>query len=161
MLPYGGGIPGEKSVTETEFAAVPIEAIRAFWNARPSNIRHSAQVLGSPEYFDEVAARKYYVEPHIPRFARFADWKGKRVLEIGCGIGTDSASFVRAGAMLTAVDLSPESLALARQMTTLGLGFSPEVRFHEADAERLTAFVPPCDRDGNSRKFCKNGRRLT
>ena len=30
------------------------------------------------------------VEPHIPAFADFAYWKGKRVLEIGCGIGTDA-----------------------------------------------------------------------
>ena len=67
--------------------------------------------VGSREYFDEVEARKYLVEPHIPGFADFERWRGKRVLEVGCGIGTDSINFARAGAELTAVDLSPESLA--------------------------------------------------
>jgi len=38
-----------------------------------------------------------------------------RVLEIGCGIGTESVNFVRAGAELTVVELSKESLALTRQ----------------------------------------------
>jgi hypothetical protein len=42
------------------------------------------------KYFDEVEARKYFVEPHIMSFANFPNWNGKRVLEIGCGIGTDA-----------------------------------------------------------------------
>jgi len=129
-------------VADVEFTSVPIGAVRDFWNERPCNLRHSEKPAGSHEYFNEVAARKYFVEPHIPRFADFARWRGKRVLEVGCGIGTDSVSFLRAGAILTAVDLSSESLALAtRRVEQLGLG--GKVRFHEADAERLTEYVPP------------------
>ncbi len=62
-----------------------------------------------------MEARKYFVEPHIPGFAEFDRWKGKKVLEIGCGIGTDTISFARAGAQVTAVDLTEKSLEVARQ----------------------------------------------
>ena len=61
------------------FADVPISAVEAFWNASPCNIRNSPQPFGSREYFDNLERRKYFVEPHIPSFAEFNRWKGKRV----------------------------------------------------------------------------------
>ena len=122
-------------------AAVSIDSVKAYWDARPCNIRHSKKPLGSKEYFDEVETRKYYVEPHIPGFAQFARWKGKRVLEVGCGIGTDTINFARAGAQVTAADLSTESLAVAKQRAEV-FGFKGQVKFYQADAERLSETVP-------------------
>src|SRR5439155_26929823 len=69
------------------FADVPIERVRDFWDRAPCNIRHSNKTVGTREYFDEVEQRKYFVESHIPGFADFGSWAGRRVLEIGCGIG--------------------------------------------------------------------------
>ena len=123
------------------FEAIPIDAVRRFWNERPCNIRHSSEPVGSLEYFDEVEARKYFVEPHIPMFAEFARWKGKRVLEIGCGIGTAMISFLRAGARVTAIDLSRESLELARRRAEV-YGVTERVTFYEANAEELASVVP-------------------
>ena len=122
----------------TDSASV-IDQVRAYWNRRPCNVRHSTSPVGSKEYFDEVEARKYFVEPHIPAFADFARWRGKKVLEIGCGIGTDSINFARAGADVTVVDLSDESIELCkRRFAVYGL----QAKFFLGDAEELSKVVP-------------------
>ena len=64
------------------------------------------------------------------------------MLEIGCGIGTDTMNFARAGAQVTAVDLSSRSLELAQQRAKV-FGLGDRIEFVEADAERLSEFVTP------------------
>ena len=123
------------------FQKTTIADVRDYWNARPCNIRHSPKPVGTREYFDEVEHRKYFVEPHIPRFAEFERWRGKKVLEVGCGIGTDSINFARAGAQVTAVDLTEKSLEIARQRARV-FGLEDRIRFVRADAEHLSEFVP-------------------
>jgi 2-polyprenyl-3-methyl-5-hydroxy-6-metoxy-1,4-benzoquinol methylase len=124
-----------------EFAQVQVSRVRSYWNERPCNIRHSPREVGSREYFDEVEQRKYFVEPHIPAFAQFERWKGKKVLEIGCGIGTDTISFARQGALVTAVDLSEKSIEVARRRAEV-FGLSDRIRFFHGNAEELSSFVP-------------------
>jgi SAM-dependent methyltransferase len=92
-----------------------IDVVKDFWDARPCNVRHSKLELGTKEYFDEVEQRRYFVEPHILDFCKFGNWKNSEVLEIGCGIGTDGVNFVRAGAKYTGMELSEESLKIAKQ----------------------------------------------
>jgi ubiquinone/menaquinone biosynthesis C-methylase UbiE len=116
-----------------------IDEVRRYWNDRPCNIRHSRAAVATRQYFDEVEARKYFVEPHIPGFAQFERWRGKKVLEIGCGIGTDSINFARHGADLTVIDVSAESLALCRKrFQEYGLS----ARFYQGNAEQLSEIVP-------------------
>ena len=91
------------------------DKIKSYWDRQPCNIRHSQQEIGTPEYFTEVTERRYRVEPHILDFAQFHKWQGKRVLEIGCGIGTDAEQFVRHGAEYVGIDISNESIALCLQ----------------------------------------------
>ena len=102
-------------------------------------MRHSEAPIGTRDYFDEVEARKYRVEPHIPEFAQFPRWAGKRVLEVGCGLGTDAVNFARAGAEYTGVELSTKSLELAVQRFEV-FGLTGTLR--EANAESLLESVP-------------------
>lgn len=126
----------------TDFSQVTVDQVQRYWDQRPCNIRHSPKPVGSREYFDEVEARKYLVEPHIPRFAEFERWRGKKVLEIGCGIGTDTINFARHGAEVTAVDLSAQSLEVARKRAEV-FGLSDRIRFFHGSAEDLASIVPP------------------
>jgi len=124
------------------FQDIPISRVSEYWNSRPCNIRHSPKPVGSREYFDEVEFRKYLVEPHILEFADFARWNGKKVLEIGCGIGTDTINFARHGAHVTAVDLTEKSLAVARERARV-FDLDSRIRFIQANAEKLRETIPP------------------
>ena len=124
-----------------DFSQITVDEVRRYWDQRPCNVRHSPKPVGTRAYFEEVEARKYFVEPHILQFAEFERWRGKKVLEIGCGIGTDTTNFARHGATVTAVDLSPQSLELARKRVDV-YGLQDQVRFYSGSAEELTQFVP-------------------
>jgi ubiquinone/menaquinone biosynthesis C-methylase UbiE len=130
----------------TAFSDRSIERVRDYWNRRPCNVRHSPEPVGTRAYFDQVEARKYFVEAHIPGFAQFERWSGKRVLEVGCGIGTDTMNFARAGAQVTAVDLSSASLDLARRRAEV-FGLQDRITFVEGNAEQLGDFVAPAHYD--------------
>jgi 2-polyprenyl-3-methyl-5-hydroxy-6-metoxy-1,4-benzoquinol methylase len=123
------------------FDHVSVTEVRDYWNKRPCNIRHSPSPVGTKQYFDEVEARKYFVEPHIPGFAAFPRWHGKKVLEIGCGIGTDTINFAREGAKVTVAELSDESIRVAEQRADV-FGVSDRISFYNGNAEELTSFVP-------------------
>lgn len=128
------------------FEHVPIGTVADYWNARPCNIRHSARPVGTREYFDEVEARKYFVEPHILRLAEFPRWRGRRVLDVGCGIGTATITFARHGARVTAVDLSEKSVALARRRAEV-CGLDRQIDFYVANAEELSRSIPIANYD--------------
>lgn len=114
------------------------DRIRKYWNTQPCNIKHSANDTGTAEFFREVSERRYRVEPHIAEFAGFHLWAGKRVLEIGCGIGSDAEEFAKHGAEYVGIDLSDQSIALSRQrFETLGL----EGEFYNIDATDATAIA--------------------
>jgi len=123
------------------FADTQISRVKEYWDQRPCNIRHSPSPVGSRQYFDEVEARKYFVEPHIPAFAEFDRWRGKKVLEIGCGIGTDTINFARAGAQVSTVELSEKSMELARARASI-FGLQDQIRFYPGNAEELSHVVP-------------------
>jgi SAM-dependent methyltransferase len=95
----------------------------------------------SAEWFDEVDGRfihaaRLFATDTVPfdRLIPFEALKGRRVLEIGCGMGLHTELMVRAGAKVTAFDLSPESVqATKRRLALKGL----QATVQQGDAERL------------------------
>src|SRR5579864_1169643 len=60
--------------------------------------------------FEGQAAARYRLEPYILDFAQFERWCGRRVLEIGIGLGADHQRFVEAGADVTGIDLTTRAV---------------------------------------------------
>ena len=110
------------------------ERVRDFWQAHPCGTKFSDAEMGTREFFERVEAHRYAKEWHIPGAADFASARGLRVLEIGCGMGTDGARFAAAGAHYTGIDLTQAAVDLARRKFEVS-GLQGE--FRVADAEKL------------------------
>jgi 2-polyprenyl-3-methyl-5-hydroxy-6-metoxy-1,4-benzoquinol methylase len=95
----------------------------------------------SREWFDEVDRRfiesaRHFAHTDQPFGAiiPFDQIGGKRVLEVGCGMGLHTELMARAGANVTAIDISPKSVAATKARLALR-GVEAEVR--ELDAETI------------------------
>lgn len=110
------------------------EEVRAFWQANPCGTKFTDAETGSREFYERVAEHRYSTEWHIPAAADFERARGLKVLEIGCGLGTDGAGFARAGARYTGVDLTEAAVELARGCFA---AFALLGEFRTADAEHL------------------------
>ena len=110
------------------------ERVRAFWQEHPCGTKFANAPEGSRHFFELVEQHRYQKEWHIPDAADFQSSGGLRVLEIGCGLGTDGAQFAQAGADYTGVDLTEVAVELARKRFEL---FGLHGNFRTADAEQL------------------------
>jgi ubiquinone/menaquinone biosynthesis C-methylase UbiE len=114
-----------------------ITEVRAFWNANPCQSRLS-QEAERRRYFDEISRKRFHGrEWHIPIIAKFDSFRGKNVLEIGCGVGTDGIEFAKNGANYIGVDLTPKSVELTRERFEV---FGVPGRFEVANAEEGLPF---------------------
>src|SRR2546428_2262803 len=110
------------------------ERVRAFGEANPCGTKFAAAGPETRRFYELVEEHRYKKEWHIPLAANFAGAKGKRVLEIGCGLGTDGAQFAGAGADYTGVDLTDAAVELAQRHFAL---FNLSGSFRTADVENL------------------------
>jgi ubiquinone/menaquinone biosynthesis C-methylase UbiE len=110
------------------------EKVRAFWQANPCGTKFADAPPGTRRFYELVEDHRYQKEWHIPEAADFAGSKGLKVLEVGCGLGTDGAQFAKAGAEYTGVDLTDAAIELAQKRFEL---FNLPGKFQTADAERL------------------------
>jgi SAM-dependent methyltransferase len=110
------------------------ERVRAFWQANPCGVKFADAAPGTRHFYELVEAHRYAKEWHIPVAADFRSARDLKVLEIGCGLGTDGAQFAEAGADYTGVDLTEAAVDLARKRFEL---FDLPGKLQTADAENL------------------------
>jgi ubiquinone/menaquinone biosynthesis C-methylase UbiE len=88
----------------------------------------------SLEYFLEVERRRYEEQPWQREHFDFARFSGRRVLEIGVGLGTDLVQFAKAGAACHGVDITDRHLEMtARNFALRGL----PVQLRKSDATQI------------------------
>jgi SAM-dependent methyltransferase len=109
-------------------------SVREYWNQHIHDLEITTHPVGSPGFFADLDQYHFEKLHHLPRLVAFDGFRGKDVLEVGCGAGTDLVRFARGGARVTGVDLSASAIELARQ-NFAQQGLTADL--HEADGERL------------------------
>ncbi|MCX6133069.1 MAG: class I SAM-dependent methyltransferase [Ignavibacteriales bacterium] len=110
------------------------QQVREYWDAHPCGTQFTHLEWGSKQFFDEVERFRYDSQPFMRELVEFDNFRGKRLLEIGCGLGTDLLQFARGGAITSGVDLTPASIELVKKRFALeGISVDAQV----ADAENL------------------------
>ena len=89
--------------------------VREYWNRHIHDLDITSHPAGSPGFFADLDQYHFEKLHHLLRLVDFDAWRGKRVLDVGCGAGTDLVRFARGGAEVTGVDVSASAIALARQ----------------------------------------------
>jgi len=113
----------------------PWSACALFWDTEACGTHFVTHYSNDRDFFSKYREFRYRTEWHIPEFAEFAEAAGKRVLEIGCGNGTDGVMFALNGADYTGVDLTAEAVeATRRHFAVEGL----RAVFRQENSERLS-----------------------
>jgi ubiquinone/menaquinone biosynthesis C-methylase UbiE len=120
-------------------ASVPLSSnlkrqVQRFWQKSPCDSWFTNETPGSVAFYQSLDEHRYEVHPRLRAAVGFEQTRGLRVLEIGCGCGSEAELFVRAGAQYTAVDLTNAAVRITRRRFQLA---SLEGRFVQGDAENL------------------------
>ena len=108
--------------------------VREYWNSHPCGTQFTDLKWGSKEFFDEVERFRYATQPFMNEIVGFDKFKGKKIIEIECGLGTDLLQFARGGANVTGVDLTAQSIELVKRRFDME---NLPVEAFVADAENL------------------------
>ncbi len=111
-------------------------AVREHWEDETCGTRYS-DAQNRVEWFRELSAARYALEPYIPRFADFPSATGKDVLEIGVGAGADFENWCRYARGAVGVDLTEAAISLTAERLQLAGVDASKYTLRQSDAETL------------------------
>ena len=125
----GRRTPRKMSLAEEKLRA------REQWGQDPCGASTTVNTNSARASFSIVERHRYQeYAPWMPRLMEFEKFRGARLLEIGCGMGTDLLQFARGGARCTGIDLTPRSIEITRHRFRL---YGADGNFMISDGERL------------------------
>jgi len=115
-----------------------VEEVRSYWDSHPLGCQYVTDPsieMGSPEFFDHIRPwmnpfKFPWIMERIDTEA--ASLQGKHLLEVGCGMGFDSLEFLKRGVRVTATDLTPTAVGLARRHFEIAGVQAEDVRVENA-----------------------------
>ncbi len=111
-----------------------IDEVRDYWSRHIHDLEITRHPVGSRGFFDDLDQYHFEKLHHLLRLVDFDGYRGRMVLEVGCGAAVDLARFAKGGATVTGVDLTESAIQLARaNFEQQGLSG----RFEVADGEHL------------------------
>jgi ubiquinone/menaquinone biosynthesis C-methylase UbiE len=124
-----------------------IDTVHDFWNSHVNNEYYTAEQRASAAYFDEIETQRYAWHYHLRELFDSLQGSHGRLLEIGCGIGVDSIQLAKCGFDVTAVDLTENALAIAKDYAALRnvsidfrLGNAESLEFGDASFDFVYSF---------------------
>jgi ubiquinone/menaquinone biosynthesis C-methylase UbiE len=93
-------------------------AVRRYWDHHIHDLEISTHAPGTPGFFADLDAYHFEKLHHLLpllEFDKLDKWRGRAVLDVGCGAGVEVVRFARAQALVTGVDVSESAITLTRQ----------------------------------------------
>ncbi len=117
------------------------QRVRSWWHSNPFNY-FVGDEEGSWAFYRNIDRKflkwipfmQHGGYPFLTRYVDMKGLKGKKLLDIACGTGVLTEQFVRMGADVTAIDLTPKAVELTKKRLDL---YKIQATVLEADAQKL------------------------
>ena len=91
-----------------------VDEVRRYWEKHIHDLEITTHPVGSRGFFEDLDEYHFEKLHHLLRLVDFNAYRGKGVLEVGCGAAVDLARFAKGGAICTGVDIAESAVELAR-----------------------------------------------
>jgi 2-polyprenyl-3-methyl-5-hydroxy-6-metoxy-1,4-benzoquinol methylase len=110
-----------------------IREIRDYWNSHIHDLAVAKHPVGTKGFFDDLDEYRFDKLRYLPNLVDFNGFRGKKLLEVGCGAGIDLIRFARGGAIVTGVDVAEQSVNLAKKNFELN-GLKADLQIMNAES---------------------------
>ena len=125
---------GWEKLGNAPVSSAPVSRTSARWNSEARFFDRVAEKLARDLRPTDPLTVARYAQPRRPwynkelRFQLLGDLRGRRVLDVGCGEGSNAVLMARFGAEVLGIDVSPGSIALCHRRAELD-GVAQRTRF--------------------------------
>ena len=129
---------------------VSIEDVKNYWKDKniPQQWYSNKDKL-SIQFFNELSYQRFEVYyPYLKNFAEFKYHRGEKVLEIGCGAGTDAIEYALNNSKVSCIDLGEDQVELTKinfkarnlDYDEIKIGNAENLQFEDAKFDLVYSF---------------------
>ena len=78
-----------------------LKKIAEYWNEHIHDLELAEHPIGTKGFFADLEEYRFDKLRYLPNLVNFNGYKGKKLLEVGCGIAIDLVKFARGGASMS------------------------------------------------------------